>query len=213
MKECVTYGELEPVYEMLVSLMGDCTDEEWLDCKQRLKVRKMSLDGKVELLDALTKAVGEGKIELSLEKTEKKKVKKKSAPQLTSATFTYRYLSECPNRLMLLYQGLVKGEFIEGGTKPDDFMMLFEGKPSDVKIKWQGNQASLWYLFKVMLEKGYVEKPEGVGQWVVVQSHFLGNKNTMFADFNKQKLPQKYKAVLDALAELLNPNSYEDRMV
>ena len=135
-----------------------------------------------------------------------KKVKKSNAPKLTSATFTYRYLSECSNRLMLLYQGLLKAELIDGDTKPDDFMALFEGKPSDVKVKWTGSLASLWYLFKVMLEKGYVVKPEGVGQWIVVQSHFVDAKSKMFADFNKQKSPLKLKNVLETVAELLNPN-------
>ena len=135
-----------------------------------------------------------------------KKAKKSATPKLTKATFSYRYLEKCRQRIMLLFQGLLKAELIDGDTKPDDFLALFEGKPSDVKIKWKGSLASLWYLFKVMLEKGYVVKPEGVGQWIVVQSHFVDAKSKMFADFNKQKPPLKLKEVLEVLAELLNPN-------
>lgn len=130
--------------------------------------------------------------------------------KLSDATFTYRYLEESPQRPMLLYQRLMKGNFISPATPPDDFMQLFEGEPSDVKVKWLGNQASLWYLFKLLLDKKYVRKPEGVGPWVVVQSHFVNAKSNMFANFNKQKIPQKQKGLLEKLAELLNPASDEE---
>ncbi len=212
MNECVTYNELKPVYEMFVLLMGDCTDEEWLCVKRKLKAKKQELAGEDALRDALSRAVDNGRIELMMGKSQKKEAKRSVAPKLTNATFAYRYLNECPNRIMLLYQGLVKGELIDKTTKPDDFMALFEGKPSNVKIKWLGSLASLWYLFKVMLGKGLVVKPEGVGQWIVVQSHFVDERSKMFADFNKQKPPLKLKEVLEVMAELLNPNSYEDLM-
>lgn len=203
MEECVTYNELKPVYEMLVALMGDSSNQKWLAIKEDLKERKMKLDGKVVLLENLVKASANGKLEVVVERPVKKGAKKTSVPKLTNATFTYRYLEECPNRIMVLYQGLVKAGFIAKETKPDDFMALFEGQESDVKVKWMGCQAALWYLFKLMLEKGYVVKPEGVGQWIVVQSHFVDGRSKMFADFNKQKAPLKLKGVLERLVELL----------
>ena len=219
MNECVTSRELEICYTMVVCLMGDCADKKWLQGKENLKQRKMKLASENVVREVLTKAVDDGQIDALLGNFKKmeagsnagskagdKKAKKSATPKLTKATFSYRYLSECQNRLMLLFQGLLKAELIDGDTKPDDFLALFEGKPSDVKIKWKGSLASLWYLFKVMLEKGYVVKPEGVGQWIVVQSHFVDAKSKMFADFNKQKPPLKLKEVLGMLAELLNPN-------
>lgn len=215
MNECVTSKELDICYSMVVCLMGDCVDEEWLQGKECLKQRKMKLSSENVVREVLTKAVDDGKIDALLGNFNKKEAaknvpkvgtKKLNAPKLTNATFSYRYLSECPNRMMLLFQGLLKAELIDPNTKPDDFMELFEGKPSDVKVKWTGSLASLWYLFKVMLEKGYVVKPEGVGQWIVVQSHFVDAKSKMFADFNKQKSPLKLKNVLETVAELLNPN-------
>lgn len=205
MNECVTYSELVPVYAMLVSLMGDSTNKNWLELKEVLKARKVELAGENALRELLTKAVDNGKIGQMLGRTQKKDSKRAMVPKLTNATFTYRYLDKCPERIMLLYQALLKGEFIDKATKPDDFMALFEGKPSDVKIKWTGSLSALWYLFKVMLEKGLVEKPEGVGQWVVVQSHFVDEKSRMFADFNKQKAPLKLKNILETIVGVMNP--------
>ena len=215
MNECVTSKELDICYTMVTFLMGDCTNEEWLHDKENLKQRKMKLSSENVVREVLNKAIDDGKIEGLLENFKKMEpakkepkvgTKKSNAPKLTNATFTYRYLEKCRQRIMLLYQGLLKAELIDGDTKPDDFMTLFGGKPSDVKVKWTGSLASLWYLFKVMLEKGYVVKPEGVGQWIVVQSHFVDGKSKMFADFNKQKPPLKLKNVLETVAELLNPN-------
>lgn len=210
MNECVTFSELKPNSDMLISMMGDCQDEEWLRDKECLKRRKQELASENVLREVLTKAMADGTVDTLLRQVAWKEPKRAMAPKLSDATFTYRYLEESPQRPMLLYQRLMKGNFISSATPPDDFRQLFEGEPSDVKVKWLGNQASLWYLFKLLLDKKYVRKPEGVGPWVVVQSHFVNAKSNMFANFNKQKIPQKQKGLLEKLAELLNPASDEE---
>ena len=48
-------------------------------------------------------------------------------PRLVSDCFTYRWLKENPERIVRLYQALLKAEWIAKDTKPDDFLGIFGG--------------------------------------------------------------------------------------
>lgn len=126
-------------------------------------------------------------------------------PRLVSDCFTYRWLEENPERIVRLYQALLKTEWIAKDTKPDDFLGIFGGKNCNIKVKWTGSQAELWYLFKLLFDRKYLSWPQGVGQWIIVQSHFVDGKSKVFTDFNSQHEPKKKLGVINALAELLNP--------
>jgi hypothetical protein len=132
---------------------------------------------------------------------------KNEAPRLVSDCFTYRWLNDYPQKIAKLYQALLKGKLIAEDTKPDAFHSIFAGRNCDAKVKWIGKQAGLWYLFKLLFERNYVSWPQGVGQWIIVQSHFVDDKSHIFTDFNSQHEPKKMSGAIDAMAELLNPSA------
>jgi len=135
-----------------------------------------------------------------------KPVKKKIvSPKLVDTCFTYRWLDDYPLGIVKLYQALLKGEFIAEDTRPDDFGKIFMGKDCGVKVKWIGKQAHLWYLFSLIFDRQYVEWPAGVGQWIIVQSHFVDKGSKVFLDFNSQHKPIKMEHALGVIADVLNP--------
>lgn len=135
----------------------------------------------------------------------RKPAKKSDAIRLVSDSFTYRWQNECPGRIAALFQALLRAKWIAADTKPDSFCSIFAGKNSNAKVKWTGTQAELWYLFKLLFDRKYISWPQGIGQWIIVQSHFVDGNSRTFTDFNSQHGPKKVSGVINALAELLNP--------
>lgn len=131
--------------------------------------------------------------------------KRTDAPKLVSDSFTYRWLEEYPERIAALFQALLRAKWIAADTKPDSFCSIFAGKNSNAKVKWTGTQAELWYLFKLLFDRRYISWPQGIGQWIIVQSHFVDGNSRTFTDFNSQHEPKKASGAIDALVELLNP--------
>ena len=131
--------------------------------------------------------------------------KRTEAPKLVSDCFTYRWLEEYPERITKLFQALLRVKWISSDTKPDTFHSIFAGKNCDVKVKWTGKQAELWYIFKLLFDRKYISWPQGVGQWIIVQSHFVDGNSKVFTDFNSQHEPKKASGAIDAMVELLNP--------
>ena len=129
------------------------------------------------------------------------------SPKLVNSVFTYRWLDDYPVGIINLYQALLKGKFIAEDTKPDDFCKIFKGEDCGVKVKWIGKKAHLWYLFSLIFERQYVKWSSGVGQWIIVQSHFVDKNSKVFRDFNSQHKPKKFENAINVLAELLNPVS------
>ena len=135
----------------------------------------------------------------------RKPAKRSDAPKLVSDSFTYRWQEEYPNGITMLFQALLRVKWIAADTKPDTFCRIFAGKNCDAKVKWTGKQAELWYLFKLLFDRQYISWPQGVGQWIIVQSHFVDANSKVFTDFNSQHEPKKVSCAIDAMAELLNP--------
>ena len=46
---------------------------------------------------------------------------KRTTPRVTTATFTYRWLTTAPQRITTLYQYLLRAKWIAADTTPDDF--------------------------------------------------------------------------------------------
>lgn len=133
-------------------------------------------------------------------------VSKKTEPKIVPSTFTYRWIDDQETRILQLYQYMLLGvKWIDKNTDSDEFCNLFRGEDCDSKVKWIGKQSQLYYLIKVLLEKDYIRKPKGVGQWIIVQSHFVDKDSRMFTDFNSQKKPAKTADTIEQMAEILNP--------
>lgn len=129
---------------------------------------------------------------------------KTNAAKITSATFTYRWIKTDEHRIAELYQRLLRAKWIDE-KNPDNFMELFSGKESNCKIKWIGTRQHLAYLFKLLIEREYIIEPQSVGKWVVVCSHFVDKNSRQFRNMNKLADPVKANAVIDMMAEILNP--------
>lgn len=52
---------------------------------------------------------------------------KRTTPRVTTATFTYRWLTTHPNHITTLYQYLLRAKWIDADTTPDDFLAIFSG--------------------------------------------------------------------------------------
>ena len=132
---------------------------------------------------------------------------KRTTPCVTSATFTYRWLTTHPNRITTLYQYLLRAQWIAADTQPDDFFTLFTGKASNIRIKWIGSNLQLAYLIRVMTERNYISTPKRVGKWTCVYNHFVDKNSRQLPRLNSLHIPTKSKLAVEQMAELLNPNT------
>lgn len=142
-------------------------------------------------------------------KPHKRPCKATNRQKIVQSTFRYVYWDKDSKPVTDLYFALLKAKWISEDTDPDSFTSIFEGEETDAIVRWTGSLQHLWYLFKLLMEKGYIYIPENVPQqpWVIVQSHFVRKDRRLFADWNKQKEPKRLAGVVTALAEILNPNS------
>lgn len=143
------------------------------------------------------------------ENTPTKTPRKKAKPmRVVQDVFRYRWLDRQDGqlRLLQLYQKLIHEScgWLDPSTSPDTWCALFMGKPQAFTMKWLGTQAHLRYLFKLMLDRGYIEHlNKGVGRWEILGSHFLDSKSKPFTDWDSQKDPKRYEGVVSALADLV----------
>ena len=139
--------------------------------------------------------------------------KKPSGAMIVKDTFTYRFLNDEGGtaRLTKLYQALLPAGWIPKETKHEDFTAIFEGKPTDVKVKWTGKQSDLYALINRLESRGLISWPKGVTKWVITGSHFLDCNSKQFSDWNSQKTPKKSAAAIEALADLLDPTKDDDK--
>ena len=139
---------------------------------------------------------------------------KKNKPKIVNTTFRYRWLEQHPERIGFLYQALLRAKtdgknngWIAKETKPDDFSILFSGKPTSVKVRWSGTKQHLKYLFKLLIEREYIYAANGSRQpWVIVQSHLVPSLGETFSDWDREKMPKEYRHAIEAMAEILNPD-------
>ena len=132
--------------------------------------------------------------------------RKRPTQRVTNATFTYRWLTTAPHRITTLYQYLLRAKWIASDTNPDDFLSLFTGKESNVRIKWTGSNLQLAYLIRVITEQNYISTPKRVGKWTCVYNHFVDKNNCQLRNLNALHIPLKSKKAVEQMAEILNPN-------
>jgi len=133
--------------------------------------------------------------------------RKRTTPRVTTATFTYRWLTTTPHCITKLYQYLLRAQWIASDTNPDDFFSIFTGKESNARIKWIGSNLQLAYLIRLMTERNYISIPKRVGKWTCVYNHFVDKNSHQLPRLNSLHIPKKSKLVVAQMAELLNPNT------
>ena len=133
--------------------------------------------------------------------------RKRTTPRVTTATFTYRWLTTTPHCITKLYQYLLRAQWIASDTNPDDFFSIFTGKESNARIKWIGSNLQLAYLIRLMTERNYISIPKRVGKWTCVYNHFVDKNSHQLPRLNSLHIPTKSKLAVEQMAELLNPNT------
>ncbi len=133
--------------------------------------------------------------------------RKRAGTKATDGVFIYRYCDEEDGmgRLALLYQKLLKAEWIHEDTKPNDFVGIFCGKPSAVKVKWTGAQSLLFALINELESRQLISCTAGARKWEVTGNRFLDKNSRQFDHWNSQKTPKKYGLTIQHLADLLDP--------
>ena len=151
--------------------------------------------------------------EVTTPQTPQTRTKRKPAdtPKITDATFRYRYIDQEDGlrRLALLYQTLIKAEWLDKAVQPDTFCDLFTGKPKAFTMKWTGKQPFLTYMIKQLLDRSLITCPDGTTHWAIAHSHFINSKSKRFTLWNNQKDPKKAIPTIDTMVNLLDPGAQE----
>lgn len=129
-------------------------------------------------------------------------------------TFIYKANNqkETNQRLQMLYGALVQIGWISQDTEQRDFIDIFSGKETSVRVKWMDDVNSLSELFRqLVVRKKYVHLPTGVSIWVMVNAHFWdhqGNKEFGNERLRMTHTPKDKMDYIEWFVRLLDP--YQD---
>lgn len=114
----------------------------------------------------------------SLPDTSAAKVKKAKKTKVTRELMTFRSRGVHEQCLKLLYQQMVKDEWIEARTTSSDFIELFSGERSEGIIYWSGKygKGTLVCLFRLMEVEGLIETEVGFTLPKILMGHFVDTK-------------------------------------
>ena len=132
---------------------------------------------------------------------------KRTTPRVTTATFTYRWLTTHPNHITTLYQYLLRAKWIAADTTPDDFFSIFSGQPSTARVKWIEKQSYLYYFIRRAVDKELIYIPNKRKIWQVTESHFMDGWSRPFHEIRKQKVPKTAIPTIEKMLEILLPST------
>ena len=132
-------------------------------------------------------------------------------------TFLYKAKrGETNNRLQKLYAVLVQMGWIAADTQQRDFIDLFSGEESFVRVVWLDDVNVLAELFRELVtRKRYIQLPDGYSIWVMVNARFWdheGNKEFGNEKLGSTRAPIDSKEDIDLLVEILNPETDLDEV-
>ena len=115
-------------------------------------------------------------------------------------------------RLQKLYTAMVQMGWIASSTQMRDFIDLFSGEESYVRIVWLDDMNVLAELFRQLVNrKKYVKLPEGYSIWVMVNAHFWnkeGNKEFGNDSLRCTTQPVDKMSLIKWMVRILDP--YQD---
>ena len=128
-------------------------------------------------------------------------------PVLQSTTFLYRYWDKSTKPITQLYQYLLKAKWIAADTNPDDFLAIFSGEDTTVRVKWIAKPSYLYGLIRRAIEQELISVPSNGKIWQITESHFVDNNSRPFNDLHKQKESKTAIPTIEALLQILEPSS------
>ena len=132
---------------------------------------------------------------------------KRTTPRVTTATFTYRWLTTTPHCITKLYQYLLRAKWIAPDTTPDDFLAIFSGQTSTTRVKWIEKQSYLYYFIRRAVDKELIYIPNKRKIWQVTESHFMDGCCRPFYEIRKQKVPKTAIPTIEKMLEILLPST------
>lgn len=133
---------------------------------------------------------------------------KKSGKNIDKA-FIYDAGAETNTRLQYLYKGLKAMKWIKEDTLLKDFLSVFGGKETSVRVNWTGDINTLAELFRELVtRKALVLLPQGESVWVMVNARFRNKEADV--EFGHKKLgatrpPTDTKDAIALLVKIMNP--------
>ena len=143
---------------------------------------------------------------------------KRGRPKRSSETIVKTFIYKANNqketnqRLQMLYGALVQIGWISQDTEQRDFIDIFSGKETSVRVKWMDDVNSLSELFRqLVVRKKYVHLPTGVSIWVMVNAHIWDNQGNK--EFGNERLrmthtPKDKMDYIEWLVRVMDP--YQD---
>ena len=137
-------------------------------------------------------------------KRKKASAKAEESFEPTTDTFIRRKGLIDPHFALLL-SALQRAGWMDEATSPDSFVALFSGKPADCQLVWNPSvgKGVLRDLFKMLLEGGFIQCPEGTSYLRLVESHFIYPDGRPVRGLKGGYASQKAKRVLDACRKIL----------
>ena len=134
----------------------------------------------------------------------------KKAGKTNNKAFIYCADDETNIRLQFFYNGLIGMGWIRENTQLKDFLSIFSGRDTDVRVVWTGDINTLTGLFKELVnKKGYVKLPQGESIWVMVNARFRDKAvNNEFGNerLGSTRTPIDNKEQIDMMVKILNPD-------
>lgn len=125
--------------------------------------------------------------------------------------------SSINTRLQEVYNLMVKDgvELIPITTNMRDFLKVFSGEDTTIRIAWIGRDNELHYILSEWVRRGYLPKPRG-GLWKVTAARFYNKKRDkdgvwIEVDYTPNQLrqagnPKNPSADLESIIEMLKPD-------
>ena len=217
------YGEVKPVYDMLMELFSNHPNKEWIKLKEKIKahmdtlpkgpyiivsgdhVEHKQITNNVEKVEA----DGMGIVQKTVSAAPKKDGRKRpvSTGKKVNAVYKYNHFKEKDAYLRLdwLYRALIQNEWIDKDTEHDLFMDLFSGEPKEFTIKWLAAQSDLYALIKNLFKMGLISATRGGGKWKIAENHFVDRNSRVYIDMNRQRENLRSKSLIRLFVSLLNP--------
>ena len=119
------------------------------------------------------------------------------------------------HHLTLLFSTLQKEGWIAENSNPDDFLSLFDGKPTDCKVIWNPSvgKGILRDLFQMMVDGHFIAPPPGFGYLRIIESHFIYPNGQYVQGLKGGYTSRKAKATIDTCRNILliNPRAKDFR--
>ncbi|MBR6601865.1 MAG: hypothetical protein IKK87_08495 [Bacteroidaceae bacterium] len=105
----------------------------------------------------------------------------------------------------LLLGTLQQEGWISQDTQPDDFILLFSGRPSDCRITWNPavGKGILRDLFKMMIDGRFIAPPDGYQYLRIVESHFIYPNGQHLHGLKGGYTSRKAASVIDSCRKIL----------